>query len=141
MKYFATLLFAACFIAGCATSPVDESLRNEIAPGGKLRAGINYGNVVLAIKDPATGELQGVHVDLARELAKRLDVTIELIGYDSAGALVDGLKNGTLDVALLSAEPARAGEITFSPAYVDIDATYLVPAGSPIGDEIGRAHV
>jgi polar amino acid transport system substrate-binding protein len=134
MKYFATLLFAACFIAGCATSPVDDSLRNEIAPGGKLRAGINYGNVVLAIKDPATGELQGVHVDLARELAKRLNVTIELIGYDSAGALVDGLKNGTLDVALLSAEPARAGEITFSPAYVDIDATYLVPAGLPIGD-------
>jgi polar amino acid transport system substrate-binding protein len=133
-KRLSYVFICALMIAACATSPVDDSLRNEIAPGGKLRAGINYGNVVLAIKDPATGELKGVHIDLARELAKRLDVTIELIGYDSAGALVDGLKNGTLDVALLSAEPARAGEITFSPAYVDIDATYLVPAGSPIRD-------
>ncbi len=126
-------LFAA-LLAACMTTPVDRGLRDEIAPGGKLRAGINYGNVVLAIRDPQTGELKGVHVDLARDLARRLDVAVDLIGYDSAGAMVDGLKKGTLDVALLSAEPARAGEITFSPAYVDIDATFLVPAGSPIRD-------
>ena len=90
--------------------------------------------MVLATKDPASGELKGVHVDLARELARRAGVTIELIGYDTAGGMVDGLKRGALDVALLSAEPARAGEINFSPAYVDIDATYLVPAGSKIRD-------
>jgi polar amino acid transport system substrate-binding protein len=130
-----SVLLALCLLAACATSPqVSPAARTEIAPGGKLRAGINYGNVVLAAKDPKTGELSGVHVDLARELARRLGVSIDLIGYDSAGAMVDGLKTGVLDVALLSAEPARAGEINFSPAYVDIDATYLVPAGSPIRD-------
>jgi polar amino acid transport system substrate-binding protein len=59
--------------------------------------------VVLATKDPASGELKGVHVDLARELARRAGVAIELTGYDSAGAMVDGLKRGALDVALLSA--------------------------------------
>ena len=137
-------LAAACLLGACAVqSPISASVRSELAPTGTLRAGINYGNVVLATKDAATGELRGVHVDLARELARRAGVTIELIGFDAAGTLVDGLKNGTLDVALLSAEPARAGEITFSPAYVDIDATYLVPAGSPINSvaDVDRAGI
>lgn len=134
MLRIAALLLGMCVVAACITAPVPDRVRAEIAPGGKLRAGINYGNVVLATKDAKTGELNGVHVDLARELARRLHVEIELIGYDSAGAMVDGLTRGVLDVALLSAEPARAGEIVFSPAYVDMDATYLVPAGSPIGD-------
>lgn len=124
-----------CLIAACASAPpITAVARAELAPTGTLRAGINYGNVVLATKDPATGELRGVHVDLARELARSAGVAIELIGYDTAGGMVDGLKRGALDVALLSAEPARAGEINFSPAYVDIDATYLVPAGSKIRD-------
>ena len=137
----AVALAALWLIAACINAPqITPSVRTELAPTGTLRAGINYGNVVLATKDQATGELRGVHVDLARELARRAGVAIELIGYDSAGAMVDGLKRGDLDVALLSAEPARASEINFSPAYVDIDATYLVPAGSPIRDvaEIDR---
>jgi len=129
----APVLIGLCLIAACASTPsIPPATRAELAPTGTLRAGINYGNVVLATKDPKTGELNGVHVDLARELARRAGVAIELIGYDTAGGMVDGLKSGALDVALLSAEPARAGEIVFSPAYVDIDATYLVPAGSPI---------
>jgi polar amino acid transport system substrate-binding protein len=136
------VLAAACLLAACAApAPISASARSELAPTGTLRVGINYGNVVLATKDPATGELRGVHVDLARELARRAGVNIELIGFDAAGTLVDGLKSGTLEVALLSAEPARAGEIVFSPAYVDIDATYLVPAGSTIQTvaEVDRA--
>ncbi len=128
-------LTALWLVAACVNAPpIAPAVRAELAPGGTLRAGINYGNVVLATKDSASGELKGVHVDLARELARRAGVAIELIGYDTAGGMVDGLKRGGLDVALLSAEPARAGEINFSPAYVDIDATYLVPAGSPIRD-------
>ena len=128
-----SVLVGLCLLAGCATTPqISPAVRAELAPTGTLRVGINYGNVVLATKDPASGELYGVHVDLARELARRAGVPVELIGFDAAGTMVGGLKSGALDAALLSAEPARAGEINFSPAYVDIDATYLVPAGSSI---------
>lgn len=108
-----------------------EQARADLAPGGVLRAGINYGNAVLAARDAATGELHGVHVDLARELGRGLGVTVELAGHPAAGDLVDGLKAGQLDIALLSTEPSRAGDIVFSPAYLEIDATYLVPPGSP----------
>jgi polar amino acid transport system substrate-binding protein len=103
----------------------------SLAPTGVLRAGINYGNGVLAARDPASGELSGVHVDLARELARRLGIAIELAGHPAAGDLVEELKAGRLDIALLSTEPSRAGDIVFSPPYLEIDATYLVPAGSP----------
>lgn len=111
---------------------MSPAVRSDLAPTGTLRAGINYGNAILASRDPVSGELRGVHVDLARELGRRAGVPVDFIGYAAAGAMVDGLKTGKLDVALLSAEPARAGEIVFSPTYVEIDATYLVPPGSPL---------
>ena len=111
---------------------ISPAARFELAPAGRLRAGINYGNVTLATRDPGSGELRGVHVDLARELGRQLGVPVELRGRAAAGALVEELKAGALDVALLSFEPSRAEEISFSPAYLEVDATYLVPPGSPL---------
>ena len=122
-------------LAACAaSSAMSPTARNELAPSGTLRAGINYGNVILAVKDEKTGELRGVHVDLAQALGRTIGVPVQLIAYAAAAPLVDGLKKDELDVAWLSAEPERAGEINFSPAYVDIDATYLLPPNSPFRD-------
>ncbi|HEY6027448.1 MAG TPA: ABC transporter substrate-binding protein [Pseudolabrys sp.] len=106
--------------------------RSELAPTGKLRVGINLGNFLLTATDPATGEYRGVAVDLGRELGRRLGVPVEIIGYPSPGALADAAKTGAWDVGFLGAEPQRANEIDFTAAYVEIEATYLVPPGSPI---------
>ena len=106
--------------------------RAELAPSGTLRAGINYGNFILATKDGATGESRGVAIDLTRELAARLGVGFELVAYTSVAAMVDAAKTGAWDIAFLGIDPAREGEIAFSAAYLEIDATYLVPAGSPL---------
>jgi polar amino acid transport system substrate-binding protein len=114
------------------TFTISAAARAELAPAGRLRAGINYGNVVLANRDPASGELRGVHVDLARELGRRAGVAVELVGYAAAGTIVEALKSGALEVGLLSYEPARTGEVAFSPVYLEVDATYLVPPGSPL---------
>ncbi len=120
-------------MVACASTPqVPPSARAELAPTGKLRAGINYGNVILARKDRATGETSGVAIDLARELAKRLGVPVEIVAYDSVGAMVDGAKAGAWDIAFLGSDPARASEISFTAAYVELEATYLVAAGSPL---------
>jgi polar amino acid transport system substrate-binding protein len=108
------------------------SLRAHLAPAGRLRVGINYGNPVLATRDPGSGELSGVAVDLARELGKRVDVPVELVGFESAGQMVAGLKAGAWDVAFLAIDPGRAGEIDFTAPYIEIEGTYLVPAGSPL---------
>jgi len=116
--------------AQATVPPVPPDARASLAPTGKLRAGINLGNVILAQKDPATGEWRGVAIDLTRELARRLDVPVEIVPFQSVGAMVDAAKTGAWDIAFMGSDPAREGEITFTSAYVELDATYLVPAGS-----------
>lgn len=114
------------------TLQVAPAARSDLAPTGKLRAGINFGNTLLASKDPATGNPQGIAVDLAKELGRRMNLPVEIVSYDAAGKMADGVKTGAWDVAFLGAEPERANEIAFSTPYLEIEATYLVPAGSPL---------
>ena len=111
---------------------VPRNVVTELAPSGKLRAAINFGNIVLAQKDPATGEPRGVSAELARELAKRLAVPIEFVTFDAAGKVFDALKTGAWDIAFLAIDPTRAAEIAFTAPYVVIEGTYLVPADSPL---------
>jgi polar amino acid transport system substrate-binding protein len=110
---------------------MSSAARSELTPTGKLRAGINFGNAVLA-KKRGDGVPAGIAVDLARELERRLSVPVELITYDAAGRMADGAKAGAWDVAFLAADPDRADEITFTAPYLEIDTTYLVPPGSPL---------
>jgi polar amino acid transport system substrate-binding protein len=105
---------------------------SQLAPTGTLRAAINYGNAVLAARDPASGELSGVSVDLARELARRLSVPVAFTAFPTAGRVVDAVKTGTLDVMFLAIDPLRANEIDYTAAYVLIEGAYAVRAASPI---------
>jgi len=111
---------------------LSPAAKSELAPTGKLRVGINYGNFLLVTKDDAKGEYRGIAVDLGRELGRRLGAQVELVAFATAGKLADAVKAGAWDVAFLGNEPQRAGDIAFSPAYLEIEAGYLVPAGSPI---------
>jgi polar amino acid transport system substrate-binding protein len=111
---------------------VTPPVRADLAPTGKLRVGINYGNFVLATKDPATGEPQGIAVQLAREIGSRLEVPVELVSFETAGRMADAVKTGAWDIAFLANEPERANEILFTPPYLEVEAGYLVPPGSHI---------
>lgn len=108
------------------------AVSSELAPSGTLRVGINLGNFLLTAKDPNTGEFKGVAVDLGKELGRRLGVPVKVSGYPSPGALADAATTGAWDVGFLGAEPQRAQQIAFTAAYVEIEATYLVPPGSLI---------
>lgn len=114
------------------TTNASPAARAEIAPTGMLRVGLNLGNFLLTAKDPATSEPRGIAVDLGRELGRRLGVPVEFVGYATPGELADAATFGAWDVAFLGAEPQRAKEIDFTAAYVEIEATYLVPSGSPL---------
>jgi polar amino acid transport system substrate-binding protein len=109
-----------------------SAARSELAPTGTLRVGINLSNFLLTRTDPKTGEHGGVAVDLGHELGRRLGVPVEIMAYESPGKLADAAKAGVWDVGFLGAEPQRANEIDFTAAYVEIEATYLVPPGSPL---------
>jgi polar amino acid transport system substrate-binding protein len=88
-------------------------------------------NFLLTRKE-ANGDAAGLAVDMGRELAKRLGVEAVFTQYPNPGALADDAKNNVWDVGFLGAEPQRASEIDFTDAYVEIEATYLVPQGSKL---------
>src|SRR5436853_4064558 len=132
--------FALCAQAAVAQVPPDAV--KELAPTGKLRAAINYGNGVLAQKGP-DGEPRGVSADLSRELAKRLGVPLEFITFTAAGKAFEAAKENKVDVLFVAIEPVRAADVEFSPPYVLIEGTYMVLKDSPlkaIGD-VDRAGV
>ncbi|HUL92705.1 MAG TPA: transporter substrate-binding domain-containing protein [Burkholderiales bacterium] len=113
----------------------------ELAPNGVLRAGINLSNFLLVTGRAANGDPQGIAPDMAAEIAARLKVPLKLIPYESPGKLADAVADW--DVGLIGAEPARAAQIAFTAAYLEIESTYLVPAGSTIRsvDEVDRKGV
>ena len=104
----------------------------ELAPTGTLRAGINMSNFLLVSGGLVDGVPVGVSPDLARAIAAKLGVPVQLVPYPSPGLLADDAGKGIWDIGLIGAEPARALTIDFTPAYAEIESTYLVPAGSPI---------
>ena len=103
----------------------------DLTPTGKLRVGVNLGNFLLVQRN-ADGSIRGIVPDLAQELARRLGVAAVLRQYEKVGDVADGASKDEWDVAFIGAEPQRAAEIDFTAPYVEIEATYLVPAGSPI---------
>ncbi|WP_158915461.1 transporter substrate-binding domain-containing protein [Caulobacter sp. S45] len=108
-----------------------KAAANSLAPRGRLRAAINFGNGVLAQRGPDGGPPRGVSVQLATELARRLDVPLDLVTFEAAGKVFAALSSDVWDIAFLANEPERAKEVDFTSPYVSIDATYLVAADSP----------
>src|SRR6516162_11204313 len=110
-----------------------QQILSELAPTGVLRAAINMGNFLLVTGRTPSGDPEGVAPDIAREIASRLGVPVCYLPYARPGELADAADSGVWDIGLIGAEPQRAEKIAFTPAYVEIEATYLVPAGSPLG--------
>jgi polar amino acid transport system substrate-binding protein len=124
---------ARILLASCATmTPITPAVRAELASTGKIRAGINYGNSILATKDKASGESRGVAVDLLYELGRRLGVPVEIIAYDSVAVMGDAAPTGAWDIAFLGSDPEREKLMSFTAAYLEIEATYLVAGASPL---------
>ncbi len=115
----------------------------ELAPKGVLRAGINMSNFLLVTGRTPDGDPDGVSPDMARAIAERLGVPVKLIPFKSPGELADQANNDVWDIGNIGAEPQRAETIAFTAAYCEIQATYLVPAGSPITsiEEVDRKGI
>ncbi len=128
------LLGLVLLVMGAHNAMADDlaAVRADLAPGGVLRAAINYGNPVLAQKDPASGRPKGVSPALAGELAARLKIPLEFVTFDAAGKVFEALRAQAWDVAFLAIDPVRAAEITFTAPYVVIEGGYLVRADSPL---------
>ncbi|MBB4986303.1 MULTISPECIES: transporter substrate-binding domain-containing protein [Streptomyces] len=112
------------------TTTPNPTLVTDLAPTGVLRASINLGNPVLAQGTPEAPA--GVTVDLAREIAARLGVGVELLCFDAARKSFDAMADGRADLCFLAVDPARETEVAFTAPYVVIEGVYAVPRGSAL---------
>jgi polar amino acid transport system substrate-binding protein len=80
-------------------------------------------------------------VDLARELARRLQIELDLVVFDAAGKSVDAVTAEQADFGFFAVDPVRGQCIAFTAPYVLIEGSYLVRADSPLQDnaEVDRA--
>ena len=128
-------------LGGCATvSPSSTAAaRAELGSTGKLRAAINFGNPILANRGPG-GEPVGVSVDLAREAARRLDLPLELVTFNSAGTVVEAMKAKTVDLGFVAVDPVRGVDMEQTSPYVIIEGAYAVRNNSPLqrNEEVDR---
>ena len=113
-------------------SQVSKDVISQLAPTGVLRAGINLSNFLLVTGKSPSGDPVGVSPDMAAEIAQRLGVPVKYAPFKTPGELADAADTGAWDIGLIGAEPQRAEKITFTAAYCEIEATYMVPAGSPL---------
>jgi len=122
---------------------MDRQIVAELAPKGVLRAGINMSNFLLVTGKTASGDPAGVAPDMAAEIARRLGVPVAYVPFERPSKLADAAGTDTWDIGLIGAEPQRAEKIAFTPAYCEIEATYLVPGDSPISSvaEVDRPGV
>jgi polar amino acid transport system substrate-binding protein len=127
------LLALGILLGGCASidsAPTTEE-KLALAPTGKLRAAMIITNPVHVTKDPSSGELKGVAIDLGREMARRLGLPFEVVGYSSPTALVGSAKSGQWDIVFIGV-PVGERDMDLSAPYVQIEMGYLVPKDSPI---------
>jgi len=111
---------------------LDPITLKSFAPTGTLRVGINLGNPVLANEDANIKILSGVTVDIAHEIGKRINLPVQLIPFKTASATVEGIKSGDVDLVFVAIDPVRGTDISYTPAYIQIEGAYMVKASSPL---------
>ncbi|MDO8777000.1 MAG: transporter substrate-binding domain-containing protein [Burkholderiaceae bacterium] len=117
-----------------------NTVLQQLAPHGTLRAALNLSNFLLVSGQTPDGDWQGVAPDLARAIATRLGADLQFVPYKTPGELADAADTGAWTIGMIGADPARAEKIRFSAAYAEIEASYLVPPGSALqhADEVDR---
>ena len=122
---------------------MSSAILGQLAPGGVLRAGVNMGNFLLVTSRAANGDPAGVSPSMAKAIAERLGVAVQYVPYARPNEVAEAAGTGAWDIALIGAEPQRAAKISFTAAYCEIEATYLVPPGSAIASlaEVDRPGI
>jgi len=115
-------------------SSISSAVMAQLAPEGVLSAAVYLGNFLLVTGRSSTGEPTGIAPDICRAIAKRLDVPLDLIGFKTQDEVIEAAACGSCGIVLVGSDPALAQKVTFTPAYVELEATYLVLEDSTIRD-------
>ena len=131
LKYSMLFVFITTLNLGWAQS-MNPKIIEQLAPTGVLNAAVYTGNFLLVTGQNAEGAPTGVSPEMAQEIANRLGVRLVLKPFKNQGEAVDAAASGECGIVLVGSDPARAERIDFAPAYVEIEATYMVPKESKL---------
>jgi polar amino acid transport system substrate-binding protein len=106
--------------------------RQALAPSGKLRVGVYPGSPFSMVRDPVSGEMKGIAVELGKGLAMRLGVPYEQVEFGSPAEIYEALKAGQIDMTIANQTPARADQFAWSQPLMLIELGFLAAAGSPV---------
>ena len=122
---------------------VSSVVKQQLAPTGVLRAGINLSNFLLVSGTAADGSPQGISPDIANLVASTLGLPCELICFDRPGKLADAVNQNIWDIGNIAFEAERAQTLDFSHPYVVIEANFLVRHDDNFltNDDVDRAGI
>lgn len=127
------MIKVVAFIAGLAAVLTGQAATADVlAPTGTLRAIYLSSNPAQAVRDPASGELRGASIDLARDLAKRRSVPVAFVPGANPAAVIEAVGRGDADIGFVAFAPERVGTVLFSQVYMLVQQSFIVPDGSNI---------
>ncbi len=129
--------------ASIAQASAAPWVQQALAPQGVLRVGVYLGSPTSLVRDAKTGASYGVAYELGHALAAQLKVPVQVVQYQRVAEVIEGLKGGQVDMTFTNATSARAKEVDFTPALIQLELGLLVPVNSPIQSfaQIDRAGV
>ncbi|EKF44269.1 ABC transporter substrate-binding protein [Nitratireductor indicus C115] len=118
MNLISKICGAATVALSLLTGVAHAGTIDDIRSRGVLRIPAILNEVPYFNKDPRTGEWQGFVIDMANDIAKTLDVKLEVVESSWANAILD-VQSGKVDMAFaVTATPVRAMSVSFSdPTY------------------------
>jgi polar amino acid transport system substrate-binding protein len=121
-----------CFHPGCSDSQKD-SLR-RVKSAGQINLGMSSDYPPFSFYNDK-GELDGFDVDVAREIAKRLGVKLNLVVRAWSG-IIDGLLDGSYDAILgsMAITEDRKKIVAFSSPYYHSSVQLMIRKGAPFKD-------
>ncbi len=103
-----------------------DTVKQQLAPSGVLRAGINLSNFLLVSGKGQDGSPKGISPDIAQRIADALDLPCEMVTFDRPGLLADAVDKDIWDIGNIAYEAERAQTLDFSNPYVVIEANFLM---------------
>ncbi|WP_429842684.1 transporter substrate-binding domain-containing protein [Brevibacillus sp. FIR094] len=140
------LMLSATALAGCGGGSTTESGAKGTPAGtgtlakikerDKFVVGVKYDLNLFGLKDPATGNVEGFDIDIAKAIAKKVlgdENKIELKEVTSK-TRIPMLKNGEIDaiIATMTITEERKKEVDFSDVYFLAGQSFLVKKDSSI---------
>jgi len=132
-RLFLAVTFTAALVSLAAAQPAPDPRVADLVQTGKIRVGMHS---VMYTTDSRTGELKAastgiILLDIARALGARIGVKVLPVGYPTIPEMLACVTSGACDMGFMGPDPSRSG-VDFSPPILQLDYTFLIPAGSAI---------